>query len=312
MDNSELLREQITDPAGLSPAGPETDEFRLPFESLDEYSDAPLEFEELASTLWERLNDTYAQAVRYNRHSPHYQELCDHLEKNIRLLGSMCVTKAVLEQKGLIFPALEGLSVSALFSMVSLHFRKCDRAFLDIRDGGDGLDMGLLDRLCRWGILSERLKATEEKIRKIQSGKISADSLLERAEVFRREPRAKGPERERQAIRKVSSLPVLGSLARDILREKKRSDAEKRREERKQQRELEALMRESAKPLMQLKSDLISSNANLLSRDPHELFVNGKSFAEWEAMEQPMPPDEEPSWEKHRKLREQRRKKKKK
>ncbi len=76
MDDFDLLQDQMTEANGISPAAPsvsdtDTDDFELPFESLDEYSDAPLEFEELARTLRENLYDTYLQAIRYNHHSPH-------------------------------------------------------------------------------------------------------------------------------------------------------------------------------------------------------------------------------------------------
>ena len=128
METAEKIVKQIPDPKDLVPYGDglngiPVDDCLMPFESLDEDSDAPLEFEEMALTLMERLNDTYDQSVRYYRHSPRYPELCDILEKNIRLLGRLCVTKAVLEQKGMTFPSLEEMTVRKLYGMVSLHFR---------------------------------------------------------------------------------------------------------------------------------------------------------------------------------------------
>ena len=291
-------------PYGDGSNGIPVDDCFLPFESLDEYSDAPLDFEEMAQTLWERLNDTYVQSVRYYRHSPHYLELCDLLEKNIRLLGRLCVTRAVLEQKGLTFQGMEELTVRKLYSMVSLHFRKCDRAYCELRDKGDGLDLSLLDRLCRWTNLAEQLKATEEKIRKIQSGKISADSMLERAEIFRGEARDKRPERRPQAVRRAAALPVLGSFAREVLREKKQRDAEKVREKRKLERELEAYM---PKPFMPKKPDLSRIKSELMVRGTDE---EERLFAEWMAKEEPLPPGEARSCELRRKQREKKKKKK--
>ena len=309
METAEKTLKQIPDPKDLVPYGDGSngipvDDCLLPFESLDEYSDAPLEFEEMALTLWERLNDVYDQSVRYYRHSPRYSELCDILEKNIRLLGRLCVTKAVLEQKGMAFPGLEELTVKKLYSMVSLHFRKCDRAYCELRDNGDGLDMSLLDRLCRWTGLAEQLKATEEKIRKIRSGKISADSMLERAEVFRGEARGRRPERRPQPIRRAAALPVLGSFAREVLRDKKRRDAEKVREQRKFEREMEALM---PKPFMPKKSDLARIGAELMFETTAE---DERKFQEWMAKEEPLPPEEALEYERRRKLREKRKKKK--
>ena len=189
------------------------DPFGLPFEPMDEFSDAPLEFEELAETLWKILNDTYVLSVKYNRHSPLYLELCCRLEKDIKQLGSLCLTKAVLEQKDLSFPKLEGLSVKELYAMVSLHFRKCRRAFEDGCDSGRGYDMEMLDQICRWGLLAERLKATEDRIQRIRSGKINVDQLLDREQVFSNNPRNKRPQRAPHEIRKAASLPVISSFA---------------------------------------------------------------------------------------------------
>ena len=307
MENADLFRNIKQDLTYISPVETKTvqkedDDYGLPFEAFDEYSDAPLEFEELALMLWENLNELYVQAVRYNRHSPHYHELCDHLEKNIRLFGSMCVTKAVLEQKDLQFPALEGMSVKELYSMVSLHFRKCSRAFREWRDSGEGLDMGLLDRIFRWAVLAERLKATEEKIRNIRSGKINADRQLERAEIFRGEPR--GSRSERRAIGKLRSLPVIKSFARELVREKKQHEAEIRRTERE-------LLKEAEYPAF-MPSKAFRPDPSVLTWPgwnpaDGEMRLNGMTYEEWLAMEEPLPPEEE---EEQRKAQERRRKKK--
>ena len=208
------------------------DPFGLPFEPMDEFSDAPLEFEELAETLWKILNDTYILSVRYNRHSPFYLKLCCQLEKHIRQFGSLCITKAVLEQKNLSFPKLQDMTIKELYSMVSLHFRKCHQAFQEGCDSGQGHDMEMLDRVCRWGYLAERLKATEDRIRKIRSGKINADLFLDRAEVFRSEPRGKRPQRDPRDIRKAASLPVISSFASEMVRHQRQEERQKIRTER--------------------------------------------------------------------------------
>ncbi len=294
----------------------------LPFEPLDEFSDAPLEFEEIAQTLYEGLQDLYLSAARANRHSAGYQVLCGHLEKNIRLAGSMCLTKAVLERKGLSFPSLEALSVKELYTMVSLHFRKTGAAFRELRDSGKGLDMSLLDSLCRWAFLAERLKATEEKILGIRSGKIPADSLLRRAEVFRGEPRGSHPRRDPNAIRRAASLPVIGSYARDLVREKQRKEAER-------QRELRILEREAysfEKPFPPLKGVRISGMKKALTGNTgHRGDIETmKQVSDEDLRSVPARPQKEPgsgsvppprpaglSDETRRKLREQRKKKKK-
>ena len=301
------------------PADPGTgiDPLDLPFESLDEYSDDPLEYEEISRTLWEDLNDVYILAARTNRHSPNYQLLCSRLEKNIRLAGRLCVTGTVLEQKDLQVSLPEGMCVKELYAMVSLHFRKCDRAYRELRDSGKGLDMSLLDWIIRWASLAEKLKATEEKIRNIKSGKVSAESMIGRAAVFRREPRERKNAGAVKALRRASSLPVLGSYARDLLKQKRREEQEQRRFE----RELEAMMPkpfEPARPFMPKKSDLARIRAELMQREVfddqeafenriqdagcriqkdcfHEGLVNPDSdhkFEEWMAKEEPLPPEE--------------------
>ena len=208
------------------------DPFGLPFEPMDEFSDAPLEFEELAETLWKILNDTYILSVRYNRHSPFYLKLCCQLEKHIRQFGSLCITKAVLEQKDLSFPKLQDMTIRELYSMVSLHFRKCRQAFQEGCDSGQGHDMEMVDRVCRWGYLAERLKATEERIQKIRSGEINADQYFDRAQVFRSEPRGKRPQRDPREIRKAASLPVISSFASEMVRRQRQEERQKIRAER--------------------------------------------------------------------------------
>lgn len=213
------------------------DPFGLPFEPMDEFSDAPLEFEELAETLWNVLNDTYVISVKYNRHSPYYPKLCSHLEKDIKQLGSLCITKAVLEQKDFTFPKLQAMTIKELYAMVSLHFRKCSQAYKDCREAGKGFDMEMLDWVCRWALLAERLKATEEKIRKIRSGKINADQLLDRAQVFKGESRGNRPKRDPQEIRKTISLPVMRSYASEILRDHRKAERQRIREEKEREKD---------------------------------------------------------------------------
>ena len=241
MEKAEAYGPDLTDPCDMidsSRIDPEedgtitVDPFGLPFEPMDEFSDAPLEFEELAETLWNILNDTYVISVKYNRHSPYYPKLCSHLEKDIKQLGSLCVTKAVLEQKDLCFPKLEGMTVKELYAMTSLHFRKCRQAFQDSREAGKGYNMEMMDWICRWALLAERLKATEDKIRKIRSGKISAGQYLDRARIFKNEPRGERPQRDPQEIRKAVSLPVISSLATETVREHRQALREKQRKER--------------------------------------------------------------------------------
>ena len=194
----------------------------FPEESFEMYSEAPLEFEDMAASLREDLEEVYTLTGTLSRFSPDYPAACRILEKMIRRMGSYCMTKAVLEQKGFEFPALKNLDLKDFYSMVSFNFRKTRAAYHDGKKQQDCADMGLLALECRWVDLAEQLKATGEKIRLIRSGKISADSMLERARMFQGE---KGIRRSssntRAASGKGRSLPVLGSVARQMIAERK-------------------------------------------------------------------------------------------
>ena len=56
----------------------------LPTERIDEFSNAPFEFEETAKWLWEDTQTTYYHACTENRFSENYLKLCAQLEKNIK------------------------------------------------------------------------------------------------------------------------------------------------------------------------------------------------------------------------------------
>ncbi|MBQ6502518.1 MAG: hypothetical protein IJI57_01220, partial [Flexilinea sp.] len=83
------------------------DEYGFPFEPEGTYNNAPLEFEEVAKALWIALINLNYTATRYHRQSPYYPLLMARLEKNIKQMGSYCITKTVLEQSGEQFPDLE-------------------------------------------------------------------------------------------------------------------------------------------------------------------------------------------------------------
>ncbi len=210
-----------------------TDEYGLPFEPEGCYNSAPLAFEEMVQALWIVTNNAHYAATRYNRHSPTYMLLSDYLEKNIRQLGSCCITKAVLEKSGEEFTLLDNVSLHELYCMVSLHFRKCISAYNEVMGRGDALDMNIISRMFRWAALAERLKATEDKIQKIREGKINIDSMLERARVYKNEP---GTRRDKSADTvnprlRASSLPVMRSFANEIKRQNKEAEWATKREQ---------------------------------------------------------------------------------
>lgn len=194
------------------------DSFGFAFESLDEFSEAPLDFEEYTLDLIEDLEDVYYLTKVYNRFSPNYLSACEIFEQVIRRLGRCCVTKAVLQQKGLSFPKLDRLTADGLYACVSFNFRKCHTALKEGREKNI-LDHHLLKAECRLYELAEHLRATGEKIRLIASGKISADRMLSQASVFSEKREAhSGSEGHFTGVRNPSAFPVLGSAAREMLR----------------------------------------------------------------------------------------------
>ncbi|MBQ6518336.1 MAG: hypothetical protein IJI14_06430 [Anaerolineaceae bacterium] len=219
-----------------------TDEFGFPFEPEGRYNSAPLEFEETVKALWVVLTNTNYAAVRRNRLSPSYSILMQHLEKYIKQMGACCITKEVLEKSGERFPGLDIINIKELHRMTSLHFRKCCDAYNDLQKSGQGQDMNMVSWIFRWASLSERLKATQDRINNIRSGKINIESLLARETVYKGE----SPYQKDHSHRlvgswvKSSSLPVIKSFARDV---KARKAAEEKAEKKIQRQAEQAAKR---------------------------------------------------------------------
>lgn len=207
----------------------------LPGESPDEFSNAPLEFTDSTKSLWDDTQIIYYHAAMENRFSENYLKLCGQLEKNIRRLGSLCLTKAVLERKGLNFPEISGLNILELVKMVSFHFRKCHAAFRGVYYDNNFIGMTYMSWEFTWFDLGNRLKATDDKIDMIRSGKINADELLSHAEKFSGEPCSNDrPDKGIPGSLRLngSALPMDHSLARDMLGREKEAENARRREER--------------------------------------------------------------------------------
>ncbi len=208
-----------------------TDGDGLPSESFESYSELPLDFEEMASGLSKDLREVYELTGTLNRFSQHYPVVCRLMEKLIRRLGSCLVTKTALERRGFDFPALKGLDIHELYCMVSFNFRKTRTAFHEGKQEKGCADMGLLEQECRLTDLAERLKSTEEKIRQIKAGMIDYENLISRSQIFIGQ---KGVIREKTDHKlptsgKAPSLPVIGSVFRQMVREqneRKKEEAE--------------------------------------------------------------------------------------
>ena len=142
----------------------------MPAEEISEFSDAPSEFEHTALLLWDDTQKVYVNACTANRFSENYLMFCDQLEKNIKQLGSYCLTKAVLEQNGMSFPKLSKMTILELAGMVGFHLRKAHAALEGIYRDNNILGMTYLNWEFRWAGLDNRLRATEVKIRAVKEG----------------------------------------------------------------------------------------------------------------------------------------------
>lgn len=222
----------------------------LPKESVTEFSNAPFEFKASAKSLWEDTQLTYYHACTENRFSENYLALCSRLEKNIRRMGSLCLTKAVLEQNHIFFPELADLNVTELVRMVSFHMRKAHAAFRGIYQDNNYFGMSYLNWEFRWFTLGSQLKATEMKIQKIRAGELKSDELLNREKTFCGQTRTN--EREDQSIPRSlpvndAALPLDGSLARKLLEGEQAAERERQREQKIIERESREITRELMK-----------------------------------------------------------------
>ena len=208
-------------------------------EAFNEFSDAPFDFETTAHTLWSDTQKVYYHACTANRFSENYLLYCTQLEKNIKELGSFCLTKAVLEQKGIDLPKLKDMSIHDLVCMVSFHLRKAHAALDGIYQDNNILGITYLNWEIRWAGLGNRLKATEVKIQKIREGKLNVDSMLEQTETFKGAARTNTHLSEPKSLRvNPNAMPLKGSVARDMLKTAKAEEKQAERIRKARERKL--------------------------------------------------------------------------
>ena len=141
------------------------DSFGYAFEPFDAFSTEPLEFSETALRLDIEAKEMFAMIRTLNRHSPLFYKLTGQFERLVSLLGSCCITKAMIEkQEGESFELLQDLTIGSLREMAAFIFRKCTAAFMDSRACGKS-NLGAFALSVRWAALDERLTATGEKIK---------------------------------------------------------------------------------------------------------------------------------------------------
>ena len=222
-------------------------------ETWNAFSDAPFDFEDTVLDLWGDTQKSYYHACTANRFSEEYLKLSTVLEKNIRQLGSYCLTKSVLEKKGIECTKLSDLSINELVRMVSFHLRKSHAAFEGIYQDNNILGVTYLNWEFRWFDLGNRLKATEVKIQDIKDGKINVDSMLKEAETFKGQERTNTNTNAPKSLRpNPNALPVQGSMARVLLQVERDEEikAEQIRKERERKiKEAERLERQAYRVL---------------------------------------------------------------
>ena len=297
------------------------DNYGFPFEPEGIYNSTMLDFEEVAEALWGLILQTHYCATRYHRLSPNYTLLMQILEKHIRQMGSYCITQAVLEQSGREFKLIKGAELKELCGMVSLHFRKCCRAYNTIYSKDQCQDLNMMKWIFRWAALFERLKATQEKIDKIKSGKLKIETLLETQDVYKDEPRMRRDHSDKAVDPrlKASAMPIMTSYTSEVKLQKK---AEEKRE-RALQREAERAKKRFEKGMDRLSGQWSGAGVqnteqsgqgsgvrdqNIVQSDQRA--VDGGQKAGPVIHQAGAPPRSGPSEETRRKLREKRKKKK--
>jgi hypothetical protein len=162
MDGLQLADEMKT---YLADENNTSEDTALPFETLDDYSTDPVNFNEMSLLLLKKVEVVFDYASKYNRHSSQYLKSCVQLEKGIKYLGSCCLTKRALENETKqTFPDLGQLTTEKLYRMASVHYRKIDRALSEYIAEKDEINGSLLEMEFRYFNLLRRLRSTEVKI----------------------------------------------------------------------------------------------------------------------------------------------------
>ena len=168
---------------------PEKDSYGYPFEPFDAFSTEPASFLEKAMMLDSEAVEVFKQLRELNRHSPLFYQMSSDMEKIVSQLGSVCITKAVIEQQGenssSMDQLLAKLTIDHLREWTAFNLRKCFASFMEsssvLRYNNPALNLSL-----RWSALDKRLLATAEKIEKIKSGLLKVD-LTDKAEELKKE-----------------------------------------------------------------------------------------------------------------------------
>ena len=198
--------------AGCCDSASGVDAEGLPFETIDDIEILPIEYEEEQSILLNRAEDLFVMCQRYNRRSKGFIEACTYLDQSIRRLASVCITRVVNVKFGKGFPELHNLSTYKLFMMASFNFRKVNAAMEEEMREKKVFPMGLMGMLLRCHQTLERLRSTETKIAKINTGEISASDLFKRSRTFTEKSPNKyytPQQNEAPVFREAISFPII-------------------------------------------------------------------------------------------------------
>ena len=198
--------------AGCCDSASGVDAEGLPFETIDDIEILPIEYEEEQSILLNRAEDLFVMCQRYNRRSKGFIEACTYLDQSIRSLASVCITRVVNVKFGKAFPELHNLSTYKLFMMASFNFRKVNAAMEEEMREKKVFPMGLMGMLLRCHQTLERLRSTEAKIAKINTGEISASDLFKRSRTFTEKSPNKyytPQQNEAPVFREAISFPII-------------------------------------------------------------------------------------------------------
>ena len=196
---------------------PVRDSYGYAFESADSFSMDELTFTETGMKLWTEADETFWLIRQFNRHSPLFIEMAQHLEKLIGQLGSFLITREVMEQRGLQILVPDTLTISRLRQMTAFVFRKSFKSYLE--DLGKFCFHGeILDLSMRYTALDKRLYATNEKIRLIREGKLTVNVAADPAKP---KVQSSAPEPEEDKTPKplpsnAAALPVDKAAVRDM------------------------------------------------------------------------------------------------
>ena len=215
-------------------------EENLPFESIDSYSTDPVGFGEMSLRMLNKVEFVFDLAVKENRFSPKYLKRCTQLEKGIKYLGSLCVTKYALQTKGQTFPQLGQLSTEKLYCMTSHHFRKLDMAVTEYMFEHRDIPDKLFDMEMRYFNLLERLRSTEVKIEKFHDRYIFGPedySPIIHGMAFSGKNKSRSIHEKHDEAPAFRHAPAFGLLAEASGLNKKSETAENKKSEIRNQRE---------------------------------------------------------------------------